>query len=574
VRENDAIPQLPGKEKNIDRIFDLLSISSNQKNHIKFKKKESVTAKQKVIESEKESDKEIIKDKEDAKEEENNNVNDNYKSLSLKKKRKKKKENDEGNYFSQYSSGSEKDSSLNREEEDTKRFDLDSNNINNYDNNNSTSLGSYRPNTMKKSKKIDKDKSVLKSPRSLKDVDTTTITDQIDENNQNLTTVLDSYLDCIDILPPPPLPEFPPLMFDENDEFIDKNLNRNNDGINNINNCENCVDLVIAVDMVKTDDGSLELDHEILENNENLRLEEHFQTFTKDSIVEGDGEDINTQTENNNILQSSSPDKFMELELGTETETKKKKIHYNQNYVDSSTVSLDSCQDQSSEKTTYSVQTTNSVQTSNSVDYTNPFQSFLPTIPSFRTSQSLMLIPAVNKKLKKFSSSLDVLHSLSFLCESKMLKSSQYIFFAETLLIYGISKFPTSADLWLFCAIFQIHFFKNLMNFGECLKNVNYSYPNIIQRWEVYFLFQDFERKGSGSYKTSKKFKSSSNPLLGEEEEDDVLSIDDADDDEQQSSLSIHSSMVFKSNISKALNHCTFAKTYLKRVYLMICKGI
>jgi hypothetical protein len=117
-------------------------------------------------------------------------------------------------------------------------------------------------------------------------------------------------------------------------------------------------------------------------------------------------------------------------------------------------------------------------------------------------------------------------------------------------------------------------FFKNLLNVEECLRNVGFCIPHIIQRWEAYFLIQDYVRKGSGSYGSDVKIKTNNNPLLGEEEEEDNINIDDAEEEEQLSSLSIHSSIAFKSNVARAHNHCAISKSKLKEVYSMICKGI
>ncbi|KAH7819913.1 uncharacterized protein MONOS_15734 [Monocercomonoides exilis] len=114
--------------------------------------------------------------------------------------------------------------------------------------------------------------------------------------------------------------------------------------------------------------------------------------------------------------------------------------------------------------------------------------------PSSPSAAKPLLPP---KKLPKYTSVSQIQYAIRYLSDRKLRKNQNTITLAETLLNIGQKKFGMSSGMWMTVALFHLSHTQNQMKMGDALRTCRQCIPNVIERWLIFALLHDMERKSS-----------------------------------------------------------------------------
>ncbi|KAK2949850.1 hypothetical protein BLNAU_15245 [Blattamonas nauphoetae] len=127
---------------------------------------------------------------------------------------------------------------------------------------------------------------------------------------------------------------------------------------------------------------------------------------------------------------------------------------------------------------------------------TGPSKSPRSNAPG-QSVQSKLLSEQVNRKVPKYTNPRQVQEAIKFLVEKECRKNRDYVSLADEILTSAQKKMPTSSELWICSAFFYLSHTNSQMKMGDCLRTANQCVPSLHERWVVYALMRDMERKTS-----------------------------------------------------------------------------
>lgn len=101
------------------------------------------------------------------------------------------------------------------------------------------------------------------------------------------------------------------------------------------------------------------------------------------------------------------------------------------------------------------------------------------------------------KMLPKYRSVSQVQHAIRFLSVRDLRKRQDCTALAESILLTGQKRFPSSSPLYLTVGLFHDSFTKNSMRMGDAIRSAKQCIPTMVERFMIYSLLHDIERKHS-----------------------------------------------------------------------------
>ncbi|KAK2943285.1 hypothetical protein BLNAU_21809 [Blattamonas nauphoetae] len=111
--------------------------------------------------------------------------------------------------------------------------------------------------------------------------------------------------------------------------------------------------------------------------------------------------------------------------------------------------------------------------------------------------QSKLLSEQVNRKVPKYTNARQVQEAIKFLTEKECRKNRECISLADQILCSAQKKMLSSCELWICSAFFYLSHTNSQMKMGDCLRTANQCVPSLHERWVVFALMRDMERKTS-----------------------------------------------------------------------------
>ncbi|KAK2944580.1 hypothetical protein BLNAU_20487 [Blattamonas nauphoetae] len=111
--------------------------------------------------------------------------------------------------------------------------------------------------------------------------------------------------------------------------------------------------------------------------------------------------------------------------------------------------------------------------------------------------QSKLLSEQVIRKVPKYTNARQVQEAIKFLTEKECRKNRDCLALADQILTSAQKKMPLSAELWICSSFYYLSYTNSQMKMGDCLRTANQCVPSLHERWVVFALMRDMERKTS-----------------------------------------------------------------------------
>ncbi|KAK2950937.1 hypothetical protein BLNAU_14127 [Blattamonas nauphoetae] len=159
-----------------------------------------------------------------------------------------------------------------------------------------------------------------------------------------------------------------------------------------------------------------------------------------------------------------------------------------------------------------------------------------PLVSANYSAAPKYLSEQLGPKLPKYPSPNQVMEAIKFMTCKELRKTKECVYVAEDILRAAEKKFPTSSEMWMTSSFYTLSYTSSEMKLGDQLRTTMQCVPSIHERWVVYALMRDMERKRSAAGGTNS---------LG---------------------------VTFKLNFAKASKSHELACAYLQQAYLLLSK--